>query len=401
MRIWIVNHYALPPHASGGTRHFGFAHELIQRGHEVTLIASDYDHNSHTFFPRSVGKIDRTCAVPFVWIPTPAYKGNTIARLWNMLVYSFRILQKKYLMNAEQKPDVIIGSSPHLFAAFAAKRLAKRLKIPFILEVRDLWPETLIDLGKMSSYHPLIMVMKWIERHLYHHADRIISLLPHATEYFMQYGVSASRVTWLPNAIHADALALTYTQQKQDKFTIMYAGAHGLANDLETVLDAAKILQYQGLDQNIRICLLGNGPHKDFLKNRAENEKINMVDFIDAVPKSKIYAMLNKADGFLMLLKKSPLFRYGISPNKLFDYLVMARPIIFGVDTAYNPIQECQAGITIAPSDPKALAKAIQNLYQLPESERVAMGLRGKNFVMENHYIKNLTNILEKILLEI
>jgi glycosyltransferase involved in cell wall biosynthesis len=181
----------------------------------------------------------------------------------------------------------------------------------------------------------------------------------------------------------------------------MYAGAHGIANDLDTVLKAAQILQNTFLAKKIRICLIGSGPEKSRLKEVAQSQHITIVEFMDAVCKNEIYSVLSEADVFLMLLKDSPLFRLGISPNKLFDYLVMGRPVIFGVDTPYNPIEQYQAGVTIKPSDPEALAKAIHHLSLLPKEELNEMGLRGKEFVLQHHHIQSLTDLLEKLAFDV
>ena len=181
----------------------------------------------------------------------------------------------------------------------------------------------------------------------------------------------------------------------------MYAGAHGVANDLDTVLDAAKMLEKNGLSDKITICLMGEGPEKSRLQQRVENEKINIISFKDPVPKKEVYTELNKADVFLMLLKDSPVFRWGISPNKLFDYLVMEKPVIFCVNTPFNPVEQYNAGISTKPGDPAALANAIEKLSLTPVDELKKMGQRGKQFVMENHYLPKLTDSLEKLLTEV
>lgn len=400
MRIWIINHYGLPPTTAGGTRHYHFARQLRQRGHDVTIIAANYNHFTHSFIPTNakLGEIDNTYEVPFIWIPTPKYRGNTIARFWNMLLFSWRLLQKKYLSTLEP-PEVIIGSSPHLFSAFSAELLACRLKIPFLLEIRDIWPDTLVELGRFTSNHPLIKLMKWIELRLYKRAKHIICLLPSADQYLIKCGVNPACISWLPNAIDTDIIPRNFAHKTKDKFTIMYAGAHGLANDLDTVLDAAMILQERGLGNDIRICLVGDGPEKSRLKYRVQHEKLGMVEFMDPVPKNEIYSVLSQADIFLMLLKSSPLFRWGISPNKLFDYLIMGRPIIFGVDTPFNPIEKHNAGISINPSDAESLASAINKLSLLPKKELDDMGSRGKSFVLQQHHILNLIGPLETIIM--
>lgn len=404
MRIWIINHYALPPTSAGGTRHYSLARQLIQRGHEVMIVAANYNHFSREYMPhpKEWGRIDHSYDVPITWIPTPAYSGNTIARFWNMLVFSWRILRKKYLPRS-LPPDVIIGSSPHIFTPLSALILSKQLKKPFILEIRDIWPDTLVDLGRFTQQHPLIKLMKKIELFLYKKADRIISLLPKANEYLVGHGVLPQHIAWIPNAIDIDSMPVfdTVQSERQHTFTFIYAGAHGLANDLDTVVYAAKILQERGMEEKLHICLIGDGPDKMRLKELARKEDVHMIEFRDSVSKKDIYAELNKADVFLMLLKYSPVFRWGISPNKLFDYLAMARPVIFGVDTPFNPIEKYHAGVSITPSDPKALAEAMIYLSKLPVAALTQMGLNGRAFVFEKHHIAKLTDRLETLLKEV
>lgn len=403
MKIWIVNHYALAPTSAGGTRHYNFAKQLMQRGHEVVIIASNFNHFSQSYLDPSIklGQIDNSYDVPFMWIPSPSYRGNTIARFWNMFVFSLR-LHKKKILSQLFRPDIIIGSSPHLFAACSASLLSRRYRVPFVLEIRDIWPDSLVDLGRFTHRHPLIKGMKFIEKYLYKKADKIICLLPMAEQYLLGLGVNAKHIINIPNAIDTHSIPekifhpVSFAEKKI--FTVTYAGAHGLANDLETILDAAKLLQKNHLANNIQICLIGNGPDKERLKLKATTEKIDIVQFKDPVPKHAIYDVLNEADAFLMLLKDSPVFRWGISPNKLFDYLIMARPIIFGVETPFNPIEKCRAGISIKPSHPESLATAIYDLSTLPKEKRNEMGLRGREFVLKNHHVLHLTEILENAL---
>ncbi len=402
MRIWIINHYALPPTAAGGTRHYNFARQLQERGHEVLIIAANFNHFSHSFMSTSKKKaeLDTRYEVPFLWLPVPAYKGNTLARFWNMLVFMRAVLRNKLLLSLTP-PDIILGSSPHLFAAFGAALLAKRMKKPFILEVRDLWPDSLVELGRFTHKHPLIIMMKWLERSLYKRAEQLISLLPSAKEYFIQHGVKAENITWLPNSVDVSAIPEeAFRFPNNEKFTVMHAGAHGLANDLDTVLAAASILQNKGLSNKIRICLVGDGPEKARLKEQAAREGLQMLEFIDSVPKKQIYGILQQADAFLMLLKDSPVFRWGISPNKLFDYLAMERPVIFAVSTPFNPIEQAQAGISISPSDPEALARAIEDLAKTSKDKLQMMAKRGKAYVLEHHDLSRLSQVFEGLMMK-
>lgn len=396
MRIWMVNHYAVPPSSGGGTRHYNFARELIRRGHEVTIFAANYSHFSRSY------QTGETASVMFDWIDVPPYKGNTLARFWNMLVFACRIRGLKP-GSSRPFPDVIIGSSPHLFAAFGAALLARRLRVPYVMEVRDIWPESLVDLGKFTNRHPLIRIMKRMEKYIYRKASKVISLLPAASPYLIKHGVKPGDIVWLPNYVDMRNIDNIPSGQKplKQKFTVMYAGAHGVANDLDTAIEAALLLQQKDLDKEIQICLMGEGPEKKRLQEKAVALGVRMVNFMEAVPKASVYAVMAEADTFLMLLKKSPVFRWGVSPNKLFDYLLMAKPVIFGVETPVDPVSEAGAGVSVPPSDPMALALAIEQMYQSTPEERAAMGARGRAYVEQHHNVIPLTDKLDKLLKEV
>ncbi len=245
MNLWIVNHYAIPPQRAGGTRHYTLAKELIRRGYRVTIIASSFDHATRReahLAPGEPFKLEVIESVPFLWLRTPPYAGNSVARIWNMTVFAYRVWRSagEALLG---KPDVVIGSSPHPFAALAAERLATRFRVPFVLEVRDLWPQTLIDLGGFSPRHPFILLLESIERYLYRKASRIITLLPGAGEHIREKGGDLSRVVWIPNGIDLELSPSPQPPRLNQVFTIMYAGAHGLANGLDLVLDVAALLE--------------------------------------------------------------------------------------------------------------------------------------------------------------
>jgi len=179
----------------------------------------------------------------------------------------------------------------------------------------------------------------------------------------------------------------------------MFAGAHGAANGLDALLDAAKQIAHGPLGQTIQIELIGDGPEKKRLQQRAVEENITNVNFRQPVAKHEIYNVLKSADAFLMVLEDSPVFHWGVSPNKLFDYLSVGRPVIFNISTNTNLVQEAKAGITVKPGDPKALAEGIERLARLPLDERIAMGRRGREYVERHHDQRILGERLERILM--
>jgi len=391
----MINHYAEPY----GRQH-NLAGELIRRGHRVVIFASSFDHRTrqeNRLAPGEKVKREDIDGVPYVWLRTPPYPGNTSARVWNMAVFAGRIWRVGKAAGFE-RPDVIIGSSPHLFAALAAQRLAARFRVPFVLEVRDLWPQSLVDLANVSARHPVVRGLEKMERYLYRRAARIISLLPGAVDHMVEKGADRERVVWIPNGINTDLVPPPEPPANDGVFTVMYAGAHGLANALDYVLDAAAVLQQEDLDRRILIRFIGDGPEKSRLQEVAAQRELTNVRFDGPVPRNRVYDLLREADAFVMPLKHSPVFRWGVSPNKLFDYLATARPVIFSVNSPINPVAEAQAGLTVPPENPLALAEAIKELLYMSPEKRWEMGLRGREYVERYHSFARLADKLEKTL---
>jgi glycosyltransferase involved in cell wall biosynthesis len=400
MNIWFVNHYAIAPNTPGGTRHYSLAKELVKRGHSVTIIASSFDYFTQTETKLSVGegfRHETIDDVDFLWLRTPPYKGNSLGRVKNMLAFSRDIWFQKGLRN-KRKPDVIYGSTPHLFAAYAARRLAKSLKIPFVLEVRDLWPQTLIDLGRISPRHPFIQVLERLEKSLYRSSNHIVSLLPFAFEHIVPKGGAKDSITWISNGIDLSMVPAPQPPEVRDTFNIFYTGAHGLANGLDVLLTAAAHLKSRKDTQHIRITLIGEGPEKKKLMERAKQEDLSNVAFCKALPKREVYSVAREADAFIALVHDSPLYKYGTVANKFFDYLAMARPTLMMTSARNNPIAEADAGITVSSGNVHGLMLAMVEIAQLTPQVRWEMGLRGRKYVEENFSFEQLAIRLETVL---
>ena len=400
MRILLVNHYAAPPSEPGGTRHFTLARELMARGHQVTLVASGFDHLTRTsrLGPREAVRKEVVDGVPFLWVRTPAYTGNGAGRLWNMRVFAraVRHLVPKHL---DHWPEVVVGSSPHLFGAQAALRLARDTGVPFVLELRDVWPQSLIDVMDVPAWHPLIWLMERVERQLYRGADHIITLLPRVAGRVAGRGGNVGRITWVPNGIDLSLLPAVAEPAGLRPFTFMYAGSHGVTNALDVVLDAAALLQAReevlGLGVQCRIVLVGTGPEKARLEARVRTEGLGNLTFLDPVPKRDIYAVLAQADAFLVSSKDSGLWHYGVSFNKLYDFMAMTRPAVVGLNAPGNPIAEADSGLTVAPGNATAMAQAMINLMGIPAEARRAMAMRGRAHVEAEFDFRQLARKFE------
>ena len=391
MKILIANHYATAPSQPGGTRHFSLAKALMALGHQVLITASGFDHltRRNRLLPGEGFRKELLEGVSFLWLETPPYRGNGAGRLWNMLVFG-RQLRRLQPEQLDGCPDIVVGSSPHLFGAWAALGLARRLGVPFVLELRDVWPQSLIDVMDVPRWHPLILLMEQLERKLYREAEHIITLLPAVSGRVVERGGRAEAITWVSNGIDLSLVPPVAEPGSEGPFTFMYAGAHGVTNALDVVLDAAAILQVRARraprpGRRAQVVMVGTGPEKPRLEARARAEGLDNLRFLPPVPKREIYGLLAEADAFLVSSRDSSLWQHGISFNKLYDFMAMSRPAVVGLRCPNNPIAEAGSGLTVVPGDAAALAAGMTQLMEAgPEACR-AMGLRGRAHV-EAHY---------------
>lgn len=394
----MLNHYAQEPGGAGGTRHFHLAEHLKAFGWQATVISASVEFNTgrQRLNAGESSRLDSFSGVPFLWVRTPQYKGNGGGRMLNMLAYSFQVLRPS-MTRTLPRPNVVIGSSVHPFAAAAGVLLAWRFKVPFVFEVRDLWPQTLVDMGRLREGALITRVLRKLELWLYRRAARIVVLLPRAWEYITPLGIPKERVVWIPNGVdlslfpHTEPVAPGTVQ----RFTLMYFGAHGQANGLDNVLAAMKEVQAHPAGQHIHLRLIGDGPLKPTLVNQAKALGLKNVTFKSPVPKNQIPGLAAQADAFVIAVLDLPkLYRYGISMNKLFDYLAAMRPIIVASDAINNPVEDAAAGLTVPPANPKALAAAILQIADIPPDERLRMGMAGRNYVEQNHGFNQLAGKL-------
>lgn len=382
MRILLVNAYAFPPTQPGGTRHYSLAKALLAMGHQPVIAASGFDHITRTDRLEPGAAMARTThgGVPFLWLRTPGYQGSGgAARVWNMLAFA-RAVQRRLPGYLDGRPDVVVGSSPHLFAAQASLRLARRLGVPFVLEVRDVWPQSLVDVMGVPRWHPLIWMMERIERDLYRGADHIVSLLAGLGRRVAERGGNPAAITWVPNGIDLGLVPPLGEPGERVPFTFMYAGSHGITNALDVLLDAVALLRDNGAwpAGRVRLVFLGTGPEKARLQARVQDEGLTGVEFRPPVAKEAVFPVLAEADAFLVSAQPSGLWQHGISFNKLFDFMAVGRPTVIGMDCPGNPIAEAGCGLTVRPGDAGAMAEGMAQILALSPQARRDLGNRGR-----------------------
>ncbi|HEX6627536.1 MAG TPA: glycosyltransferase family 4 protein, partial [Gemmatimonadaceae bacterium] len=350
------------PSDGGGTRHFELGRELVRRGWDVTVVASDYHPQRRAYTRRADadnhGPIDETVeGVRFRWLWAASYKSNDWRRAINWLTFHRSIASMRDLPT---RPDVVIGSSPQLFAATAARKLARRLRVPFVFEVRDLWPEGLLAAGGKKGL--AYVVMRRVSSGLYRDANRIMVLAAGVARYLTERGTDPARIFHVPNGVDVDLVKPVRRAERPSsngsgRKTLIYAGAHGPMNGLDIVIEAAAILAAS--DTPVRFVLVGDGPLKNDLVAAVSSRRLENVEFVDPLPKKELAKMLAHADAGLMLLRDAAMFSYAVSPNKLFDYLSAGIPVICNVpgETA-DLLAASGAGIQTRDTSAQALVDA-------------------------------------------
>lgn len=403
MNIWFVNRYAAHPQQAGGIRHYALARELKRRGHDTLVISADFDHVTQRVSRLSEGqrsKLEAIEGVDFLWMRVPRYKGNSLTRVHSMSVFALRTYTE-VRRHSLADPDIIVGSTPDHFSAFASLQLARRLGATFLLEVRDLWPMTLTELGGMSPSHPFVLLLAQMEQYLYRQSPRIISLLPHATDHYVAKGAAPDNIVWIPNGIDLHFVPAPTPPPADGVFRVVFAGGHNVSNDLDTLLDAAALLQQSQMEQPCEFLFVGDGPEKARIQERAHREGLTIVRFVDALPKKPFYAALQQADVFIATTRPSDLYQHGVSFRKIYDYLALARPIVFGSASSNNPVLEAGAGLSVPPSSPRALSDAVLAIAHMSAAERWNLGMQGRQYIETGHSYELLAARLESVLLEL
>ncbi|QYA44580.1 glycosyltransferase family 4 protein [Macrococcoides bohemicum] len=329
MNYLIINHYATTPEYNGGTRHYDMAKELVKLGHQVSIISSSFNHFTKTetkVFENNDVIEEDIDGIHFYWVRTPPY-NNSFARISNMISFYLRssrfFNRNKLLIH----PDIVIGSTVHLLAAQLGVKLAKKYNAKFYFEERDFWPQTFVDFGKITKNNPVAKILYKYEEYFYKKADKIIVLFPKADQYIISRGIDKEKIIYLPNGysnIDKEPLENQEISKIQAAISVTYIGSMGLANNIEDIIDFAHLCR----DLPIKFILIGDGSKKVSLLKKVEDLNIDNVFFFDSIRKNQVQTALEHTTFSIISIKDSPLYKYGFSMNKIFDYLNAEKPII-------------------------------------------------------------------------
>lgn len=389
--IWIINHYAGSRVHGMEYRHYYLAQQFLRMGFRPAILCASFHHLLTKPPEERYAVVD---GVPYLWIKTCRYERNDWRRAVNMVEFSSRLAMTS--LGQLPRPDVVIASSPYPFVAVNGQRLATKYGARFIFEVRDLWPLTLVELGGYSPKHPFIRAMAWAERLGYERCDATVSLLGGARDYMIAHGLETHKFLHIPNGVDPQPTLseeelpdehsrVTRRLRNDGKLIVLYSGNHGTANALGNVIGAAAILKGEPW---IHLLLVGQGSEKEAL--RRQSAGLSNITFLPPVSRAQMPALLQAADAGYVGLQKKELFKYGVSPNKLYDYMSAGLPVIFAIDTIHDEVVEARCGVSVPAENPPALAEALRRMAETPQTDLAAMGERGKQYVQRTHSYETL-----------
>jgi glycosyltransferase involved in cell wall biosynthesis len=391
MNILLINHYAGSPRHGMEYRPYYLAREWVKLGHKVQIVAATFSHvRSHQPAQAVDEDID---GIAYRWMETPPYVGNGIGRVLNIWAFLKQVWQQARHWATHFHPDVVVASSTYPMDIWVARRIARLAHARLVHEIHDLWPASPIELSGMSPHHPFALLCQKAENDACRDADRVISMLPKVAGHLAAHGLDLRRLHIVPNGIDPgewaapseplnDELALHIaTQQRAGRQVVVYAGSHGEPNVLDVLLDAAARLR----DEPFAFVLVGDGHEKSRLAARVASEGLGKVAMFAPIPKAQIPALLAQADIAYIGWKRQPLYRFGIAPNKLMDYMMAGVPVLHSVEAGNDPVAEAGCGLTVAPESPEAVVQGLRQLATLSPGARRAMGQRGRQFVLAHH----------------
>jgi glycosyltransferase involved in cell wall biosynthesis len=398
--IWIINQYTGSPYHGMNYRSYYLAKEFIKNGHTVTIFSGSFSH-LFIHLPKTKGLFtkENIDGIDYIWVKTPKYKSSkSIGRVINMLI--FMIVLFFFNIFKIKKPDEIIISSLSLFPVLNAFIWSKIFKIKFIFEVRDIWPLSLIEVGNFSKKHPLVLILGFFEKLGYKKAKYVVSVLPNAKEHMKKNGMSEDKFSFIPNGIFIDNQEKEELSQEiknkipENKFIVGYTGTIGIANALEYLIETA-ILMKNNMD--VYFVIVGNGGVKEKLEKKVFAENLKNIVFIDAIPKKQIQSILELFDICYIGWHNHSLYKFGISANKIFDYMYSKKPILHSISIENDIVEKSNCGITIESENIKAIEEAILKFFNMPKNDLITLGVNGQKYVLDNHTYSSLSKKYEEL----
>jgi glycosyltransferase involved in cell wall biosynthesis len=398
MKVWYMSAYDQPRGQS--TRTYDLSRQLIARGHDVTMFCNGYCHFTRRehLNPGELWRVEFVDGIRVVWLKTYHYTGNGLGRGINMLTNAWRSLRAAKALDLG-RPDVVLGPSVPLLTGWAAMHLARKYDVPFIFEVRDVWPIALVDLGGLSKWGVVYHVMRNIEKTLYRKAAYISSVFPLLSEHVARSGSDPRKIVHIPNGVDTSPFAVDteYEGGEGRQLVVMYVGGFGLMHDVATIIRAAKRLQEES-DDRFRFVVIGDGIRKSACEKEARSYGLRNLEFRPPVPKSSLPIVQREGDILVRAMTESKAHRFGLNSNALNSYLASGRAVLFSGNVPTNPVEESGAGVSVAAEDPEAMVVGLRQLAEAGAEARLQMGRRGRRYAETVLSIEALGERMESML---
>lgn len=393
MHIVTYNYALATPELGPSYRTNILSEEWVRMGHRATVVGCSFSHLLYR--PAEFGgsvKVETVNGVRYILLKVPVYKGSGVKRVLNFLAAMRGSRRHAGLIAGDAKPDLVIAGSVYQTDNYAAHALAKKCDAVFFRETRDLWPMTLLEVGKMSPGHPLVRFIQRAEDYGFRHADRVMTTLEGTYAYMATRGLPRERWHYSPQfganeadrsdptKLPAEHRAILTDLRSKGKFIVVYAGSIGPVYDFPNLLRAAALVKGQGID----LVMVGDGPTKGELVSMARDLDLDNFWFLDRIPKPGIASMLEMADVGVMGVRDIDLYKFGISPNKLLDYSQAAIPHVLYTNATQSLTSRADCGLVVPPGNPEALADALRKVRDMSPEQRRAMGERGRAYVREH-----------------
>ena len=407
MNIWFFNHYAVPPNLYPLARPYHFARHLQEKGHKVIIFAASSVHLSkqNLITDRSPMKAKKIDGLRYVFLRARNYEGNGIQRIFNFFDYTVRLFTQTRKFH---KPDVILATSVHPLACVAGILLARKYRCRCVVEIADLWPLTLVEYGALKEKQLMTKALYMLEHWIYKKADAVIFTMEGGKQYIIDQGwekdVPLDKIYYINNGVDLEV----YHRQEQenvfhdpeldreDTFKVMYTGSMGQANAMFDILDAAEELKDRA---DISFLLFGAGYLEDDLKKYARKKHLENVSFKGKVDKKYIPNILSKGNLNLMTAPSDKVSDYGLSMNKMFDYMASGKPTVSNIRTKFDILEETHSGVTVRAGDPDTMAGAVVRFYEMDKKDYEEYCKNAREAV-KRYDFKNLTDELEQILIK-
>ncbi|HBE41704.1 MAG TPA: hypothetical protein DDW27_10970, partial [Bacteroidales bacterium] len=382
----------MPEYNTGaGERHYYIASKLAELEYDFTIVSGSVNH---LFIknPETSGLFSEESfhGGRFIWVKLRNYKPESLyGRLFSWFEFLFKLFS---LPVRKYKPDLVLVSSMSLWSSWYGIYIKRRLRIPFVLEIRDIWPMTPVQVGGISKFNPFIIIFGFLEKLAYYQADAFISLMPGFYKHLTKTIKRTKCVHWIPNAIERNLLcevAQKTNRHCNGKFTIVYAGALGYANAMECFIKAAILLASYEID----FLIIGDGPERAKLEVMAFDYP--KIKFVNKVKKTEVLKVLLNADAGFISWGNYELYNYGVSANKYNDYMLAKLPIISSSNIPDDPVVLAGCGIQVPSGDANKIAEAILNLASLSVNEREKLGENGYSYVMSNNTYEKISKQYE------